>query len=132
MNLLNRLFAILLSITSPLFAADPPGEAEHYQSLDSDAGTKLRVHFIDIGGGMAALIETPGGKHILIDGGKKGSSDYEDYVGHFVDGDFIDILIVTHADDDHFHNMTKLIVSVLHASNYWKLVAPVPTYSGSI
>ena len=60
-------------------AQNPPGNAValHTVSLDEDT---LRVHFIDIGGGLAVLIETPGGKHMLIDGGKKGKDDYETYL----------------------------------------------------
>ena len=58
---------------------------------------------------MGALVETPGGKHILIDGGKFGGTRYDDYVAHFVDDGPIDILIVTHADDDHFFNLVGFV-----------------------
>lgn len=75
-----------------------PGAAVEHDSISATT-SNLRVHFIDVGGGFAALIETPGGKHILVDGGKKGTSDYLEYVEHFVGDNQIDILIVTHADD---------------------------------
>lgn len=106
--------ALVIAALAGLLAApaahgqDPPTSTTDLADVQLDAGT-LRVHFIDIGGGLAALIETPGGKHVLIDGGKKGGTDYDDYVEAFVDEDRIDILIVTHADDDHFFNLVGFI-----------------------
>ncbi len=108
-----------LACSSLSVAQNPPGDAValHTVSLDEDT---LRVHFIDIGGGLAVLIETPGGKHMLIDGGKKGTDDYETYIDHFVDyqNEPIDYLVVTHADDDHFHNMTT-IIEYFNVGEYW-------------
>ena len=51
----------------PLLSAaqSPPGAAVPLNQVRLDENT-LRVHFIDIGGGLAALIEIPGGKHMLI------------------------------------------------------------------
>lgn len=89
--------------------------ALHTVSLDEDT---LRVHFIDIGGGLAVLIETPGGKHMLIDGGKKGKDDYETYLDHFIDNETVDYLVVTHADDDHFLNMAK-VIEFFFVGEYW-------------
>ena len=41
--------------------------------------------------------------------GKFGGTRYDDYVAHFVDDGPIDILIVTHADDDHFFNLVGFV-----------------------
>lgn len=101
------------------YAQSPPTTAVDLSTVNLPEDT-LRVHFIDIGGGLAALIETPGGKHMLIDGGKRGQNDYEKYVDHFVDyqEDMIDYLVVTHADDDHFQNMTT-IIEYFFVGEYW-------------
>jgi competence protein ComEC len=70
----------------------------------------LRVHFIDIGNGLAMLIETPGDrKHIFVDGGDKGLDDMEDYVRKFVGNRPVDIAIVTHADKDHYYGMHRIL-----------------------
>lgn len=97
-------------LCAPVVSAqvEPPGAAVSLAGVSLSEET-LRVHFIDIGGGLAALVETPGGKHVLIDGGKKGGTDYDDYVEHFVGDEAIDILVVTHADDDHFFNLVGFI-----------------------
>lgn len=111
------LMAFLFLFPQFACAQNPPGAAVFLNSVTLDDDT-LRVHFIDIGGGLGVLIETPSGKHILIDGGKRGSADYADYVDHFVESETIDYLIVTHADDDHFHNMTKIITDYF-VGEYW-------------
>lgn len=75
-------------------------------SLDED---RLRVHFIDVGAGLAILIETPGDRmHIFVDGGDQGSRQMKKYVKKFVGDDAIDAHIVTHADQDHFYNFSRL------------------------
>lgn len=77
------------------------------QQLDTD---HLRVHFIDIGPGLAVLIQTPQNRrNIFIDGGKWGLSDMMEYVAEFVpDDDTMDLAIVTHADYDHYSGMGKI------------------------
>ncbi len=100
---------VLVSVLQPALAQQPPGAAVDFKSVSADAGGLLRVHFIDVGGGMAALIETPSGRHVLIDGGKQGTSPYEEYVDHFIGDGMVDILIVTHADDDHFFNLMGIL-----------------------
>ena len=66
----------------------------------------LTVHFMDVGQGDAALIQTPGGKNILIDtGGLQGDADisrrvllpYLRYLGVKQ----IDVLCLSHGDHDH-------------------------------
>jgi beta-lactamase superfamily II metal-dependent hydrolase len=91
--------------------AEPPGDAVRLQDVDLDE-TRLRVHFIDIGPGLAALIQTPNdNRHIFIDGGKWGVADMETYVENFVDPDEsnIDIAIVTHPDYDHYKGMERIL-----------------------
>jgi len=89
--------------------------------------SQLRVHFIDVGPGLAALIETPSGRHIFIDGGKWGVADMEDDVRHFANPDTtatnpngipIDVAIVTHADYDHYKGQDR-IFEHWQVNEYW-------------
>ena len=72
----------------------------------------LKVRFVDVGQGDAAIIETPGGRVILIDGGE------EEYLRRYVNVSFshvlattplhCDAIVVTHGDADHFAGLTLL------------------------
>ncbi len=114
--LISFLLTLLLNASANAQPA-PPSTALPLATVELDEDT-LRVHFIDIGAGLAALIETPGGKHILIDGGKSGKAHFKSYVNHFVGDAPIDILIVTHADDDHFFNLVGFIKK-FDVHHYW-------------
>ncbi|MBU2429602.1 MAG: hypothetical protein KKH99_02820 [Proteobacteria bacterium] len=72
--------------------------------------TRLRVHFIDVGTGLAVFIQTPNNhKQIFIDGGKEETDKMVNYVNQFYPKDsVIDLAIVTHADSDHFYGMMKI------------------------
>jgi competence protein ComEC len=68
---------------------------------------RLRVIFLDVGQGDAALIEVPDGPRLLVDGGPGGSARFD--VGERVVAPFLwnrgvgrlDVMAVTHADVDH-------------------------------
>ena len=72
----------------------------------------LKIRFLDVGQGDAAMLETPSGKFVLIDGGE------EDDLRHYVNVAFahlmktaplsIDAIVITHGDADHFAGLTKL------------------------
>lgn len=78
---------------------------------------KLNVTFIDVGQGDSALIKTPGGASMLIDGG--GSYNELDtlYTGHNIlfpvlmhEGiGSLDYAIITHADADHMYGIITLM-----------------------
>jgi beta-lactamase superfamily II metal-dependent hydrolase len=90
--------------------AEPPGAAVALADVDLDE-TTLKVHFIDIGPGLAVLIETPNdNRHVFIDGGKWGLADMETYVEKFVGAEDseIDVAIVTHPDFDHYKGMVRI------------------------
>ena len=66
----------------------------------------LTVHFMDVGQGDAALIQTPAGKNILIDtGGLQGDADISRMVLlpylRFLGVRQIDVLCLSHGDHDH-------------------------------
>ncbi len=93
---------------SVAFAASPPASTTLLNDVTLDEA-KLRVHFIDIGAGLAILIETPGDrKHVFVDGGDQGRDKMEDYLEKFVGDDPINVYIVTHADHDHFRNFSLM------------------------
>jgi beta-lactamase superfamily II metal-dependent hydrolase len=72
----------------------------------------LKIRFLDVGQGDAAMLETPSGKFVLIDGGE------EDDLRRYVNVAFahlmktaplpIDAIVITHGDADHFAGLTKL------------------------
>ena len=98
--------------------------------------SKLRVHFIDVGTGFAAFIQTPNNhKSIFVDGGKEAKERLVDYLHRFhPKNSVIDLAIVTHADNDHFYGMMKVFDgwdvkefwntgydhSELNEKGYWK------------
>lgn len=77
------------------------------------SGPVLKVRFIDVGQGDAAIVETPGGKRMVIDGGE--GMHIRNYIGaayaHLSRNGPLrfDGLVVTHGDADHFAGMTSLL-----------------------
>jgi competence protein ComEC len=71
------------------------------------ADGRLRVTFLDVGQGDAALVELPGGARILIDGGPGGERRFD--VGERVIAPFLwnravgrlDVVAMSHSDPDH-------------------------------
>ena len=88
----------------------------------------LTIHFIDVGGGDAILIDTPTDKKILIDGGYswgergKAKKEYLAYLDKFLEDDVIDLIVITHPDYDHFGGLEGLlddrVVRQVWASGY--------------
>jgi beta-lactamase superfamily II metal-dependent hydrolase len=92
--------------------------AEHTGLLP--AGTKLRddstvlkVRFVDVGQGDGAIIESPGGKLILVDGGE--GENFRRYVAVAFDRTIrvnpleCHTIIATHGDADHYEGLVKLM-----------------------
>ncbi len=106
----HNLFGCLISLIAvQSFAVEPPGPVRNHDSVSLDS-QRLRVHFIDVGAGLAILVQTPGDrKTLFVDGGDQGYEKLRDYIEHFVPGNRIDSLIVTHADQDHFYNASRLL-----------------------
>lgn len=74
----------------------------------------LEMYFIDVGQGDSAFIVTPGGRKILIDGGK-GNEAFQFLVWKYrLDAQdaspvTIDLMVVSHADSDHIAGLTSII-----------------------
>ncbi len=73
----------------------------------------LKLRFVDVGQGDAAIVETPQGRVVLIDGGE------EEHLRRYINVAYshilrenplhCDALVVTHGDADHFAGLAKLI-----------------------
>ena len=92
---------------------------------------ELRIHHLDIGSaGDATVIVArfpPGGpgpaitRSVLIDGGKVGSADtVDDYLENVLGLPQVDVIVVTHFDEDHFYGISRL------------LQTPAPIYDDAI
>jgi len=93
----------------------------------------LRITVLDVGQGNAALVELPGGKCLLIDGGGfTGSSTFD--VGKMIVAPSlwrnkigtVDTLILTHADTDHLGGLIY-IAENFHVKTVWSSGEPVNT-----
>lgn len=75
----------------------------------------FKVRFVDIGQGDGAMVETPGGQLVFIDGGE------EEHMRRYINVAYSDVLrtkplhcaaiVVTHGDADHFAGLTHLVKS---------------------
>ncbi len=76
--------------------------------IDLATLTPFAVHFIDVGTGDAAIIDM-GDREIIIDGGNF-PNDLRNYAdeNNIIDGP-IELLIVTHADADHWKGLVRLL-----------------------
>ena len=115
-------FTLAVLTSCSIFAQNPapPGAAVALNAVNLDA-TRLRVHFIDVGPGMAVLIETPNDRrHVFVDGGKWGLAHMAQYVAHFAPPATtpIDIAIVTHPDFDHFAGMRR-VFNTHRVGQFW-------------
>lgn len=92
------------------------GGIGYVEPTDLTRKRQLEIFFIDVSQGDGILIQTPGDRRILIDGGKSDDT-YEfiinkyrlDKPDHYTD---FDAIIATHSDDDH----TKGLINILKDS----------------
>jgi len=84
-------------------------------SLDKSSpdlgGYPVKVHFLDVGQGDCAFIET-GGHAILIDGGERGNADKIKSYIYSAGFDKIDLMIATHPHSDHMGGLVGILESV--------------------
>jgi beta-lactamase superfamily II metal-dependent hydrolase len=85
----------------------------------------LRVDFVDVQQGDAAVLETPGGKTVLVDGGD--NQLFARYLASRFRGTRadapkeIDAIVVTHGDADHFQGLPRILESETNASAFKRL-----------
>ena len=73
-----------------------------WMSVVTEGDDRLRVHFIDVGQGDAALLVTPEGRTVLIDTGERADAILAALRVHLPDGTrSIDLVAITHPQSDH-------------------------------
>ena len=71
---------------------------------------KLHVYFFDVGQGDSALIVTPQGKQVLVDGGPEAESAVRALSGPMSAGDrSLDMMVLTHLDADHSRGLLEVL-----------------------
>ena len=71
---------------------------------------RLHVAFLDVGQGDAILIQTPGGRQLLVDGGYTASDTLDQLGRHMPFWDrSIDLVIATHPDADHVAGLVEVV-----------------------
>ena len=93
--------------------------------IETSASRVLKVDFVDVQQGDGAVVETPSGKVILIDGG------VNQLFARYLAGRFrstssdkprrIDAIVVTHGDADHFRGLSEIHASETSSTGYKRL-----------
>lgn len=99
-----------------------------YPDLSSKDHGELIVHFLDVGQGTAQVVELPGGKVMVVDGGGFRNSNFD--TGKRIVAPFlgrlgyyhIDILALSHPDQDHLGGLLWLLKNI-KVKNIWHSVA---------
>ncbi|MGE8081451.1 S-layer homology domain-containing protein [Peribacillus loiseleuriae] len=73
---------------------------------------EMFTHFIDVGQGDSILVQTPNGKTILIDGGKRSAGDKVVAYLKKAGVNSIDVLVATHPDADHIGGLISVLESI--------------------
>ena len=104
-SLLTLNVMIFVFISAFIFSVHD-GEA---RPLPPKKSGELRVHFIDIGQGDSALIESPTGKRILVDSGPSRSKKKLDAYLKALKVARVDMLINSHPHADHIGNAAHVL-----------------------
>jgi len=105
--------------------------------LPKQKNSVLKVNFVDVQQGDGAVIESPDGKIILVDGGDN------QMFARYLAGRFrgtskdtpkvIDCILVTHGDADHFAGLQKIYESETHSEKRKRLyIQPLRVYHNGI
>ncbi|NMB91956.1 MBL fold metallo-hydrolase [candidate division WWE3 bacterium] len=75
---------------------------------DSSSQSSLKIHIWDVGQGDSALVVTPNGNKILIDGGDNFESDFKlSMLVPFFSCE-IDVVVLTHPHSDHIRGLNRI------------------------
>ena len=100
-----------LSLGSAMFAvALLAGVVVLWVQVFRPADDNLLVHFFDVGQGDSTLIDTPGGKQVLVDGGPDLEGLVHALAGVLSPGDrTLDLVVITHMDEDHARGLIEVL-----------------------
>jgi len=71
---------------------------------------KLHVYFFDVGQGDSALVVTPSGRQVLVDGGPETEGAIRALAGPMSAGDrSLDLVVLTHLDADHSRGLLEVL-----------------------
>jgi competence protein ComEC len=105
------IFVVVFAVVACII---PPSEWKYrlkQPDISKRGEGELRIHFVDVGQGDATIVELPDGKVMLIDGGNGSDEANKSLIRYLnaLDVDFIDYLVVTHADVDHCGGLTEVL-----------------------
>ena len=109
---MNR-YALIVAVALVLFVQPAGVSSAPVAALPQAAELVARV--LDVGAGLCVVIEIPGddGKHYIVydagnydDKGKTAMAGIEDVVG---DGEYLDMLVLSHSDADHLGAVPKIV-----------------------
>ncbi len=109
MTVRHRFLAVVISLTALFFMILPPAELTKRFRLESE------ISYLDVGHGSCCLIQMPGGRRALIDGGALSSPGFD--MGERIIAPFlyakgisrIDDIIITHPDSDHYNGIATIL-----------------------
>lgn len=97
--------------------------------VETSSNSVLKLHFIDVGQADSILVQTPGGKNMLIDAGN--NADGETVVSYLKSQGVkqIDVLVGTHPHEDHIGGMDTVIYNFPVSKIYMpKTISTTQTY----
>ena len=99
---------LLILVIFTLSGCDDPAKVSDNQSIISDSGYGLKLHFIDVGQGDSTLVESSG-RFALIDGGEY--SERDKVVSYLSSQGVkeLDYIISTHPHSDHCGGLSEVI-----------------------
>ncbi|WP_313893714.1 MBL fold metallo-hydrolase [Psychrobacillus sp.] len=101
--------ALLIGCTQPINEMEVPNTNVQEETTK---GKEMKVHFIDVGQGDSIFIQSPNGKNMLIDGGKRDSG--KEVVAFLRDlgVNKLDYVVATHPDADHIGGLLAVLNSI--------------------
>lgn len=104
-----KIWSLLLVVILLIFSVFGCAALKEDPGLAIDAEGTLRVHYIDVGQGDCALIQTPDRKNILIDAGNPENYEAINAYLKAQKVEKLDVMMVTHPHSDHMGSAEKIL-----------------------